>query len=107
MKAFAAIAVATALLGTISIANAQNAPTTQTSPSPASINKSSRATKPSGSESRAAATHTHRRVAGHGKYCRPSARGRLDCFYASMRSCHRHARSNNLMCVTNPNRGRM
>ncbi|MFZ0609047.1 MAG: hypothetical protein WAM75_15385 [Xanthobacteraceae bacterium] len=36
-----------------------------------------------------------------------SAKGRLDCFYASMRSCHRHARSNNLMCVTNPNRGRM
>ena len=104
-RTFAAIVVGAALCGMITAAEAQNAPTTQTSPSPASINKSSRATKPSGAESRAAATAMRRRVAGHGRYCRPaSARGALHCYYASMRACQRHAKSSNLRCVTNPNR---
>lgn len=104
-RTIAAIAVGAALCGMITVADAQNAPTTQVSPSPASVNKSSLATKQSGSESRATATHSRRRVAGHGRYCRQtSASGRLDCFYGSMRSCHRHAKSNNLRCVTNPNR---
>jgi hypothetical protein len=105
-RAIAAIAIGAALLGMITAAEAQNAPTTQTSPSPASINKSSRATMPSGAESRAAATHARRRVAGHGRYCKQtSANGTLDCNYASMSACHKHAKSNNLNCVTNPDRG--
>ena len=104
MRSVAAIAAA-ALFAMISAAAAQNAPTTAVSPSPASINKSSRATLPSGSEDRAAATDSRRRVAGHGKFCRQtSASGTLDCFYASMSACHKHAKSNNLNCVSNPNR---
>jgi hypothetical protein len=111
MKAMTAVAVGAAFFSIISFslisaADAQNAPTTQTSPSPASVNKSSLATKQSGSESRAAATDTRRRVAGHGRYCsQSSARGTLDCYYASMSACHKHAKSNNLNCVTNPDRG--
>lgn len=111
MKAITAVAVGAAFFSMISFsmisaADAQNAPTTHTSPSPASINKSSRATVPSGSQSRAAATDTRRRVAGHGRYCKQtSARGTLDCYYASMSACHKHAKSDNLNCVTNPDRG--
>jgi hypothetical protein len=105
-RAIAALAVGAALLGMVTAADAQNAPTTYTSPSPASINKSSRATVPSGSQSRVAATNTRRRVAGHGRYCKQtSANGTLDCYYASMSACHKHAKSNNLNCVTNPDRG--
>lgn len=105
MKSIAAIAAAAALLGMLSVADAQNAPTTAVSPSPASVNKGSRATAVSGAESQAAATNSRQRVAGHGKFCKQtSANGTLDCFYASMSACHKHAKSNNLNCVSNPNR---
>lgn len=111
MKAMTAVAVGAAFFsmisfGTIPAADAQNAPTTHTGTSPNSINKSSLATKQSGSESRAVATNSRRRVAGHGRYCRQtSASGALHCYYASMSACHKHARSSNLHCVTNPDRG--
>jgi hypothetical protein len=105
MKFFKSIAVIATLFGAVSMASAQNAPTTHVSPSPASVNKSSKATTNSGTESRAAATQTSRRVAGHGKFCKQtSAKGTLDCFYASMSQCHEHSKSDNLSCVTNPNR---
>lgn len=106
MRAIAAIAFGAALFGMVSTAGAQNAPTTNVSPSPASINKGSRPTAASGAESGAAATNTPRRVAGHGRYCKQtSATGALDCFYASMNTCQKHTKSNNLHCVANPNRG--
>ena len=106
MKTIAAITVGAAFLSMVSFASAQNAPTTHVATSPASINKSSLATKPSGAQSRAAATDSRRRVAGHGQYCRQtSAGGPLDCFYASMSACHKSAKAENLHCVTNPDRG--
>jgi len=106
MKTIATFAVCAALFGAIPFANAQTAPTTHISPSPSSINKSSKATTNSGAESRAAVTNSGRRVAGNGKYCeQTSASGTLDCFYASMSACHKHAKGENLSCVTNPDRG--
>ena len=47
-----AIASAT-LLGALSLANAQDAPTAKIAPSPGSVNASNKATTPSGSESQA------------------------------------------------------
>jgi hypothetical protein len=106
MKTLTTIALAAALFGGVSMASAQNAPTSQVSPSPDSINKGSRPTAPSGTESESAATGSRAHVAGRGKYCKvTSANGTLDCFYASMDACQKHSKSDNLRCVTNPNRG--
>lgn len=104
MKIITSITIAVALFGAVPVvANAQNAPTTNTSPSPASVNKSSRATMPSGTESRATATGARERVAGHGRFCKQTA-GKLDCFYATFATCQKHSKSDNLRCVTNPDR---
>jgi hypothetical protein len=107
MKVITAIALAAAVLTSATIASAQNtAPTTKVTPSPSNINKSSRATMPSGSEAPAAASGQHARVVGHGKFCRPmAANGALDCRYASMDACTKHNKSSNLKCVANPRLG--
>lgn len=106
MKGQVAIALTVALFSSISIATAQNAPTTNISPSPSSINSSSRATVPSGAENQTTAAHRPQHIGGDKKYCRPTAGGNsLNCFYASMKSCQKHTKGNNLRCVTNPNQG--
>ncbi len=104
MKSFLMIAFATALVGSVTMANAQNAPTSKIAPSPNSINKGSRPTATSGAESQATAVGKNIRVAGKGKFCSKSSRnGALDCFYASMSACQKHSKANNLQCVVNPN----
>jgi hypothetical protein len=45
-------------------------------------------------------------VAGKGKYCKETAvAGYLDCFYASLDACQKHNKSPNFRCVANPNSG--
>ncbi len=106
MKTFVTIAVAVALIGSISVAGAQNAPTSKVAPSPDSINKGSRPTVTSGAEDQSAASRKSAHVAGKGKFCsKTSASGTLDCFYASMSACQKHNKANNLQCVANPNLG--
>jgi hypothetical protein len=107
MKVLTALALAAALLTSASIASAQNAaPTTKVSPSPSNINKSTRATVPSGAEAPAAVTGRHARVVGHGKFCKPmGANGALSCQYASMDACAKHNKSSSLKCVANPKLG--
>jgi hypothetical protein len=72
------VAVLIALIGNVSMANAQTNGTTKNN----SIY-----------------------VAGKGKYCKESRAGSLDCFYASLDACQRHNNLNNLPCVPNPNSG--
>ena len=106
MKYQFVIALTLALFCSMTFATAQNAPTTNISPSPSSINKSSRATLPSGAENQTTAAHKPQHVAGDKKYCRPSHGGSsLNCFFASMKSCQKQSKGNNLRCVTNPDRG--
>ena len=75
MKTLITIAVLTALIGNVSMANAQTNGTSSIY------------------------------VAGKGKYCKESRAGSLDCFYASLDACQRHNNSSNLPCVPNPNSG--
>jgi hypothetical protein len=95
------------LLTGVSVANAQNAaPTTKVSPSPSNINRSNRATVPSGSEASAAVTGQHVQVTGNSKFCKPTAANHgLSCLYASMSACAKHNKSNSLHCVSNPRLG--
>ena len=65
--AFAIIAV----IAGVSAVQAQNAPTTNVSPSPNSINKGSRATMPSGAEPQSTAQDRPARVTGDNKFCAP------------------------------------
>lgn len=45
-------------------------------------------------------------IAGKGKYCKETAvSGYLDCFYASLDACEKHNKSANVRCVANPNFG--
>ena len=78
MKTLITIAVLIALIGNLSIANAQTNGTSK---------------------------NTSIYVAGKGKYCKESSAGSLDCFYASLEACQRHNNSSNLPCVPNPNSG--
>jgi hypothetical protein len=78
MKTLITIAVLTALIGNVSMANAQTNGTSK---------------------------NTSIYVAGKGKYCKESRAGSLDCFYASLDACQRHNNSSNLPCVPNPNSG--
>src|SRR5438270_8252149 len=71
-------AVLIALIGNVSMANAQTSGTSK---------------------------NTSVYVAGKGKYCKESRAGSLDCFYASLEACQRHNNSSNLPCVPNPNSG--
>lgn len=102
MKFVTTVAVLGLLLGGTPVALAQSAPTTKISPSPSSINKSSRATLPSGAESRTAAGAARQHVAGRGKFCAQASANTLHCFYASLKSCQKHSKASSLHCVTNP-----
>jgi hypothetical protein len=45
-------------------------------------------------------------IAGKGKYCKETAvSGYLDCFCASLDACEKHNKSANVRCVANPNFG--
>jgi hypothetical protein len=107
MKAFSAAAIAIALFAGVATASAQNAtPTTKVSSSPSNINKSNRATVPSGAEAPAAVAGQHARITGHGKFCKPiGANGGLTCLYASMDACKKHNKASSLHCVANPKFG--
>jgi hypothetical protein len=77
MKTLTTIAVLTALIIGVSMANAQNDDTSQS---------------------------TSVYVAGKGNYCKETpVSGYLDCFYASSDACQKHNKSSNLRCVANPN----
>jgi len=105
MKKLPIIVLSGALLAGLSVAYAQNAPTTKQVDSPANINEGSPATHTSGSESQnAAKKNDPGRVAGKGKYCTEMA-GKLDCRFASMKSCQSATKSSNFQCVLNPNMG--
>lgn len=106
MKAVTTIGVVAALLGSFSIALAQNAPSSKGPVSPNSINKGTEPNSPSGSESQTKATGMRATIAGNGKYCKEaSANTILDCVYASMSACEKENKANNLRCVTNPKLG--
>jgi hypothetical protein len=106
MKILTSAAVVAALIGSIALAQAQNAPTTQTGTSPASINKNNRATLPSGSQAQSTATGQPIRISGSRKFCKEtSANGPLSCVYASMSDCKKANASDNLRCVANPRAG--
>jgi hypothetical protein len=107
MKPLTALAAIAALIVGMSIAGAQNAPTTSPGTSPNSINKSNLPSRNSGTESaRAAQGRIPAKVAGKSKFCaQTSASGPLRCKYASLATCQKANKSNNLQCVTNPNIG--
>ncbi len=106
MRTMVTIGAAVALISGISLAQAQNAPTTNVSPPPSSINKGSRPTMPSGAESQSAAHGHYARVSGRAKFCKEtSANGSLNCVYASMSACQKQSKNDNLRCVANPNLG--
>jgi hypothetical protein len=101
MKLTASFATVLALAIGISVANAQNQPTTNVAPPPNSINKGN-TTKPSGSEAQPAANNRGARVIGSGKFCSKSASGALRCRYSSMSACEKSSRHGNLHCVARP-----
>jgi hypothetical protein len=91
-----------ALLASMTLANAQNAPTTKVGPSPNSINKSNLPTTHSGSESQAEASRTPAEIIGKNKFCTESPQHVLRCEFASMSACQKKA--GNLNCVSRPAR---
>jgi hypothetical protein len=106
MKIITTMAVVASLLGSVIIAQAQNAPTSKEPLSPANINKGTEPGSQSGNESHAAAIGRGARISGTGKFCSEnSANGPLDCVYASMSACKKHNKANNLECVANPDFG--
>ena len=79
MKTLIPVAVLIALIGNVSMANAQTNGTSK---------------------------NTSIYVAGKGKYCKETAvRGYLDCFYASLDACQKRNKSANTRCVPNPKSG--
>lgn len=105
VKTLTTIAAIAALAGGLSIAAAQNAPTTKAPVSPNSINKGTEPGTPSGAESQTTATGQPARIAGHGKFCSETSNQALNCKFASMSACEKQNKSQNLHCVANPNRG--
>lgn len=111
MRTMTAFVAAAALVAGMSIAGAQNAPTTNTNTPPNSINKGSQATKPSGAESERAAQMkggkmANQKVAGKSKFClETSPGGALNCKFASMSACQKAGKAGNKQCVTNPKMG--
>ena len=103
MTKFTATFAIVALVAGLSVAQAQNAPTTNISPPPNSINKGDRATMPSGSEAESTAQGRPAKISGSSKFCaQTSANGVLECNYASLSECQKASKGNNLHCVTNP-----
>jgi hypothetical protein len=85
MRTFTILAAAAALIGSISIANAQgsqsqNAPVGAPNP-------------------------TMSTVVGKSKFCQQTTEGTLSCVYASMNACQRAIGAGSLGCVANPNIG--
>ena len=105
MKTLTTFAVIAALASGLSIAAAQNAPTTKAPVSPDSINKGTLPGTPSGAESQTAATGQPARIEGHGKFCSETANNALNCKFASMSACEKQSKADNLHCVANPNTG--
>jgi hypothetical protein len=105
MKALTALVAIIALTGSLSIAAAQNAPTTKAPVSPNSINKGTEPGTPSGAESQTTATGQPARISGRGKYCSEMTNSALNCKFASMSACEKQSKSQNLRCVANPKLG--
>ena len=105
MKKLTLIALSAALLGGMSVASAQNAPTTKHIDSPANINEGSPAGSTSGAESQNAAKGARGYIAGTGKFCTQMSGGKLDCRFASLQSCKSATKSGNFKCVLNPKTG--
>jgi hypothetical protein len=107
MKSLTTLAAVAALIIGMSIAGAQNAPTTSPNTSPNSINKSNQPSKNSGTESEIAAQgRVPANVAGQSGYCaQTTVSGPLQCIYATLAACDEANRWNSLKCVTNPNIG--
>jgi hypothetical protein len=110
MKTFKTMTAILALFAGMSLASAQHAPTTTPNPSPNSINKGSRPSTPSGSESQAAANSgsgmANKKVTGSAKFCAEQGQGgSLKCTYKTMASCHAANKANGWTCVQNPSRG--
>jgi hypothetical protein len=107
MKPLTALAAIAALIVGMSIAGAQNAPTTSPGTSPNSINKSNQPSKNSGAESEIAAQgRVPANVAGKSKYCaQTTVSGPLQCTYATLAACDKTNSWNSLKCVINPNMG--
>jgi hypothetical protein len=103
MKMLSVGAAAVLLVAGLSMANAQNQPTTNTSPPPNSINMGSTAHNGrSGAESQPVAKDRGARIIGSARFC---TRGRdrvLHCHYRSMASCEKYGHHANLACVTRP-----
>jgi hypothetical protein len=94
------------MIAGVSAAQAQNAPTTNISPPPNSINAGNRATMPSGSESQSTAKgRPTQSVTGSGKFCAQSSANVLDCKYASLSECQKASKADSLHCVANPRTG--
>ena len=104
MKKLAALALATVVLGGLSLAQAQNAPNSKAPISPNSINKGSEPGTPSGAESQKTATGQPVRISGRGNFCSETSHA-LNCNFASMSACEKQSKSMNLHCVANPNVG--
>jgi hypothetical protein len=103
MKAINTIAVVTALLGSLSFALAQNAPTSKAPMSRNNIDIGNEAATQSDSENPGMATGMPAKIAGHGKYCREvSTNGTIDCIYTSMTACNKANKFSHLRCVVNP-----
>jgi hypothetical protein len=103
MKILSLSAAAVLLVAGLSVANAQNQPTTNSSPPPNSINMGSTAhSGRSGAESQPVAKNGAVRIIGDARYC---TRGRdhvLHCHFRSMASCEKHGHHGNLACVARP-----
>ena len=111
MRTITTLVAAAALIGGITVANAQHAQTTTPNPSPNAINKGSLPTKPSGSEAKGAANTgsgkmASRQTTGSSKFCvETTPGGSLNCKYASMSACEKYGEPNDRKCFPNPNTG--
>lgn len=100
------LSVATVLIAAgLSVAHAQNQPTTNVGPPPNSINTGETAgTKGSrsGAESKAVAHNRGVRIVGSARFCTRGHDHVLRCHYRSMASCETYGRHRNLACIANP-----
>jgi len=117
MKTFTTLTAVAALIAGMSIASAQNQPSTNPKPPPNSINAGSGpsgdATMPkSGSQSQSTAKSGMKakvgKVSGSGKFCTQLAQGGpLTCKFASLQACEKQAKvgPQKTLCVQNPKSG--
>jgi opacity protein-like surface antigen len=111
MKKFTTFAAMAALLAGVSLASAQNAPTSGVKPAPDSINRGALPDKQSGNESMGTAQSDKSgmatsKVTGKSKFCiEQGIGGGLNCNFASMAACQKEAKGNDYQCLENPNLG--